>query len=64
MSECSFQWKMQFNPDPSKQAYQVYFPRKPNRDDYLVIKQNDSPVQLCKLQKHFRGYLRQSSKFP
>ena len=55
---------MQFNPDPNKQAYQVYFPRKLNTDDYLLIKQNDSPVQLRKLQKQFRCYLRQASKFP
>ena len=28
---------MQFNPDPIKQANEVYFSRKTNRDDYLLI---------------------------
>ena len=30
ISEWAFQWKMQQNPDPSKQADEVYFSRKPN----------------------------------
>ena len=43
---------MQFNPDPNKQANEVYFSRKSNTDDYIPIKLNDYPVQLCESQKH------------
>ena len=52
ISEWAFQWKMQFNPDLNKQANQVYFSRKSNTYDYIPIKLNDSPVQLCESQKH------------
>ena len=43
ISEWEFQWKMQFNPDPNKQANEVYFSRKLNTDDDIPIKLNDSP---------------------
>ena len=43
---------MQFNLAPNKQAHEVYFSRKPNADDYLLVTLNDSPVQLCELQKY------------
>ena len=43
---------MQSNPDPNKQANELYFFRKPNTGDYLPIKLNDSPVQLFQSQKH------------
>ena len=29
-SNKTFQWKMQFNPDPNKQAQEVYFSKKIN----------------------------------
>ena len=38
ISEWTFQWKMQFNPDPNKQANEVYFSNISNTDDYLPIK--------------------------
>ena len=31
ISEWAFQWKMQFTPDPNKQANEVYFSRKSNQ---------------------------------
>ena len=52
ISEWEFQWKMQFNPDPNKQANEAYFSRKLNTDDDIPIKLNDSPVQLCESQSH------------
>ena len=52
ISEWAFQWKMQFKPDPNKQANEVYFCRKSNTDYYIPIKLNNSPVQLCQSQKH------------
>ena len=36
--EWVFQWKMQFNPDPNKQANEVFSSRKPNTDDYHCVK--------------------------
>ena len=45
---------MHFNLDPNKQAHEVYSSRKSNTDDYIPIKLNDSHVQLCESQKHFR----------
>ena len=52
ISEWAFQWKMQFNPDPNKQANEVYFSRKSNAGVYLPVDLNNSPVQLCESQKH------------
>ena len=43
---------MQFNPDPNKQANEVYFSRKSNAGVYLPADLNNSPVQLCESQKH------------
>ena len=43
ISELAFQWRTQFNPETNEQANKV-FSRKPNTDDYIAIKLNDSPV--------------------
>lgn len=43
----ALQWKIQLNPDPSKQANEIYFSRESNTDGYLPIKLNDNSVQLC-----------------
>ena len=51
-SKWAFQWKMQFNTDPNKQANEVYFFRKSNTDDNIPIKLNNRAVQLCESQKH------------
>ena len=50
--EWAFQWKMQFNCDPNKQANEVYFTRKTTSHDYLPITFNGNPVQQCNSQKH------------
>ena len=52
ITELAFQWKMQFNPNPNKQANEVYFTRKTTSHDYLAIKFNGNPVQQCNSQKH------------
>ena len=52
ISEWAFQWKMQFNPDPNKQANEVYLSRKSNSGVYLPVDLNNSPVQLCESHKH------------
>ena len=51
ISEWAFQWKLQFSTDPNKQTNYVYFYRKPNINDYILIKINDSPDQLCESEK-------------
>ena len=43
---------MQFNPDPNKQANEVYFSRKSNAGVYLPVDLYNSPVQLCESHKH------------
>ena len=43
---------MQFNPDPNKQANEVYFFRESNAGVYLHVDLNNSPVQLCESHKH------------
>ena len=52
ITEWAFQWKMQFNPSPNKQANEVYFTRKTTSHDYLLIRFNYNPVQQCNSQKH------------
>ena len=52
ISEWAFQWKMQFNPDPNKQANEVYFSRKSNAGVHLPVDLTNSPVQLCESHKH------------
>ena len=47
ISEWVFQWKTQFNPDPNKQANEVYFSRKSSAGVHLPVDLNNSPVQLC-----------------
>ena len=44
ISKWAFQWKMKFNLEPNKVVIEVYFSRKPNLDDCLPIKLNDSPA--------------------
>ena len=43
---------MQFNPDPNKQANEVYFSRKSNAGVYLPVELNNRPVQLCESHKY------------
>ena len=50
--EWAFQWKMSFNPKPSKQAQEVIFTRKLQKKDYLSLYSNDSSVKETCTQKH------------
>ena len=52
ISEWAFQCKIQFRPDPNKQANEFYFSRKPNADNYIPAKLNDNPARLCESRKH------------
>ena len=52
ISEWAHQWKMLFNPDPRKQATEVYFSRKLNQDSPLPLDFNDNTVQTVEVHNH------------
>ena len=43
---------MKFNPDPNKQAQEIYFPNRTNKDSSLSIIFNNSKVETISSQKH------------
>ena len=47
-----FQWKISFNPEPSKQAQEVIFTGKLQKKDYPPLYFNDSSVKETFKQKH------------
>ena len=50
----AYQWKMQFNPDPNKQANEVIFSRKTSSNNlsHPPIKFNNNDISKCPHQKH------------
>ena len=53
INQWAFQWKMQFNPDPNKQANEVIFSRKMNNNlSYPPVKFNGNNITKCSDQKH------------
>ena len=61
ISQWAYQWKMSFNPDPTKQANQVVFTRKSIQIDHPIIYFNDIEVKTVNDHKHLRLIL--DSKF-
>ena len=53
ISYWAYQWKMQFNPDPNKQANEVIFSRKTSSNNLLhtTIKFNEIDISECPHQK-------------
>ena len=53
ISYWAYQWKMQFNPDPNKQANEVIFSRKTNSNNlsHPPIKFNNNNISKCPHQK-------------
>ena len=51
ISEWAVQWKMYFNPDPSKQAQELLFSKKASFKPYPSLNFNDNPVHQVQLQK-------------
>ena len=49
LTKWAYQWKMQFNPDPNKQANVVIFSRKsnPNSFPYPPVKLNENNITKC-----------------
>ena len=52
ISEWAYQWKMSFNPDPSKQAVEVCFTRKLDQPNPPVLNFNGSAIAVQECQKH------------
>ena len=52
ISKWAFQWKVLFNPDPSKQAIEICFSHKRENKNYPSLMFNDIKVQLATSQKH------------
>ena len=63
ISEWAFQWKMQFNPDSSKQANEVIFSRKSKVHSYSTLTFNNNDVKKCPHQKHLRVILNSKLDF-
>ena len=53
-SKWAFQWKMLFNPNPSKQAIEICFSYKHNKENYPLLVSNNTKVQIANSQKHLR----------
>ena len=52
VSNWAFQWKMSFNPDPSKQTQEVIFSQKLKKVTHSLLVFNNASVSQCKSQKH------------
>ena len=54
VSNWAFQWKTNFNLDPSKQAQEVIFSQKLKKVPHPPLIFNNANVSQCKSQKHLR----------
>ena len=52
ISEWTVQWKMNFNPDPNKQASELLFSWKTSSKPYPSLDFNDNPIHQVQLEKH------------
>ena len=52
ISNWAFQWKMSFNPDPSKQAQEVIFSRKHQKISHPSVYFYKNPIESVSSQKH------------
>ena len=57
INKWAFQWKMSFNPDPTKQAQEVIFSRKTTKKIHPKIFFNNIPVSKANSQKHLGLHL-------
>ena len=62
-SHWAYKWKMNFNPDLSKQAQEVVFSRKTVKVSHLSITFNTAPVACTACQKHLGLYLDEKLSF-
>ena len=52
ISEWAHQWKMLFNPDPRKEATEVYFSRRLNQGSPFSLDFNDNAVETLEVHEH------------
>ena len=52
ISKWAFQWKVSFNPDPNKQAIEVHFSNKHDKENYQPLQFNSTDVQMADSHKH------------
>ena len=52
ISEWAHRWEIFVNPNPRKQATEIYFSRKLNQDSPLPLDFNDNTVQTVEVHKH------------
>ena len=57
INKWAFQWKMSFNPDPSKQAQEIIFNRKTKKISHPSLNVNNSIVSQSPYQKHLGIFL-------
>ena len=57
IGEWAFQWKMNFNPDPTKQAQELIFSRKVQMTNHPPLFFNENVVPQTSLQKHLGMFL-------
>ena len=50
----AFQWKMSFNPDLNKEAIEVHFFKKRDKENYLPLQFSSTDVRIADSQKHLR----------
>ena len=62
-SKWAFQWKMLFNPNPSKEAMEICFSYKRDNENYLSLVFNDITVKIANSQKHLGLILDSKSDF-
>ena len=63
ISDWTYQWKMSFNPDISKQAEEIIFSRKAVKASHIAVFFNDIPVDRCSTHKHLGMYLDEKLNF-
>ena len=57
ISQWAYQWKMLFNPDPKKPAYEVILSRKKNEETHPSVFYNNVEVSRTDSQKHLVTFL-------
>ena len=57
INDWAYQWKMNFNPDPSKQAQEIIFSRKVQENFHPPLYFNNIKVEQTALQKHLGIFL-------
>ena len=57
IGEWAFQWKMSFNPDPTKQAQELIFSRKVQTTNHPPLFFNENVVLKTAFQKHLGMFL-------